>query len=291
MDYKVIENEMINEKLYYKEYENGLKAYVMCKPGYTKKYAIFATHYGSIDSKFIASEQKNPTQVPDGIAHFLEHKLFEQEDGSVMDKFSALGSSPNAYTSFDHTAYLFMCTDKFDENFKLLLDYVQKPYLTDENVEKEKGIIGQEIRMYEDSANWQVFFNLLNGLYVNNPVKKDIAGTIESIAKITKENLYTCYNTFYNLSNMMIFAIGDINPENTFKIIEQEVNTKGPKKEVTRIYNDEPDKINQNKVEKKLQVSMPLFMIGFKDNISNLSPNDLVLRDVAMQIALEIIAG
>jgi hypothetical protein len=173
----------------------------------SKKYAAFATHYGSINNRFVVPGENEETSVPDGIAHFLEHKLFEQKDGSIMDKFSQLGSSPNAYTSFAQTVYLFSCTDKFDENFSLLLDFVQNPYLTDESVEKEKGIIAQEIKMYEDDPGWRVFFNLLEAFYKNNPVRIDIAGTVESIGKINKEVLYKCYNTFYHPSNMIIKVV------------------------------------------------------------------------------------
>jgi predicted Zn-dependent peptidase len=199
---KVLEFSRIQEKVYEYEHSSGLKAFVIPKEGYNKVYSTFATYYGSINNCFIAPGEKSETKVPDGIAHFLEHKLFEQEDGSVMDKFSKIGAQSNAYTSSTQTVYLFSCTDKFDENFKLLLKFVQNPYLTDENVEKEKGIIAQEIRMYEDNADWRVFFNLLNALYVNHPVKIDIAGTVDSISKITKDALHKCYNTFYHpLSN------------------------------------------------------------------------------------------
>ena len=187
---KVKDFERIQERIYRYDHPSGLKAFVIPKKGYNKKYATFATYYGSVNNTFIIPGQKNETHVPDGIAHFLEHKLFEQEDGSVMDKFSKLGSEPNAYTSFTQTVYLFSCTDYFEENFRLLVDYVQHPYLTDESVEKEKGIIGQEIKMYEDNADWRVFFNLLDALYVNHPVKIDIAGTVDSISKLRKRRCF-----------------------------------------------------------------------------------------------------
>ena len=193
-----IEYDKAGETLYRYEHSSGLKAFVLPKKGYSKKYAAFATNYGSIDNEFIVPGDKKPTRVPDGIAHFLEHKLFEQEDGNVMDKFSRLGSNPNAYTGFNQTVYLFSCTDRFDDNFRLLLDYVQNPYITEESVEKEKGIIGQEIMMYQDNPGWRAFFNLLGALYRKMPVRIDIAGTIESISKIDRDTLYTCYNTFYH---------------------------------------------------------------------------------------------
>ena len=150
MNIKTVEYKNMNEVMHIYEHSSGLKAFVVPKKGYSKKHAAFTTHYGSINNEFVLPGEKEPIRVPDGIAHFLEHKLFEQKDGSVMDKFSALGSRPNAYTSFSQTVYLFSCTDLFDENFKLLLDYVQNPYITEESVEKEKGIIAQEIDMYRD---------------------------------------------------------------------------------------------------------------------------------------------
>ena len=159
-----IEYKKANETVYRYEHKSGLKAFVIPKKGYSKKYATFSTHYGSINNEFIIPGENTSTKVPDGIAHFLEHKLFEQKDGSVMEKFSELGSNPNAYTSFNQTVYLFSCTDRFDENFKLLLSFVQNPYITEESVEKEKGIIGQEIMMYQDDPGWRAFFNLLEGL-------------------------------------------------------------------------------------------------------------------------------
>ena len=213
MNYKTRKFENLGETLYEYDHASGLKVFFVHKPGYNKKTAMFGTNYGSIDNIFKVQGNEKTIRVPDGVAHFLEHKLFEQKDGNMLDKFSRLGSSPNAFTSFDQTVFYFSCTDLFDENFKMLLDYVQHPWLTDENVEKEKGIIGQEIRMYEDNPDWRVFFNLLGCLYVNHPVKLEIAGSVESISKIDKELLYDCYNTFYTPSNMVVVAVGDLNAD------------------------------------------------------------------------------
>ena len=265
MNYEIIEYNNINEKVYQYSHSSGLKAFVIPKKGYQKKYATFATNYGSIVNRFIIPGQSEEIRVPDGIAHFLEHKLFEQEDGSVIDKFSALGSNPNAYTSFNQTVYLFSCTDKFHENFELLLNYVQNPYLTDENVEKEKGIIGQEIRMYRDNPEWRVYFNLLAALYKNHPVKIDIAGTIESIADINKENLYLCYNTFYHPSNMVIIVVGDVDPDKVFENIETAIKVKTNPGEIKRIFEEEPEEINSPNIKQKYFFSITLFYIGLKD--------------------------
>lgn len=291
MDIKTIEYKNIEETMHTYEHKSGLKCFVIPKKGYSKKFATFATHYGSINNQFIVPGENEITTVPDGIAHFLEHKLFEQKDGSVMDKFSQLGSNPNAYTSFAQTAYLFSCTDKFEENFSLLLDFVQNPYITEESVEKEKDIIGQEIRMYEDNPHWRVFFNLLDALYEKNPVKIDIAGSIESIGKIDKDILYKCYNTFYHPSNMIIVVVGDVDAKKVFEQIEQSITTNTSKPEIKRIFPDESDKINKSYVEQKLAVSMPLFQMGYKDTTSCSKGMDCLMREIAIKILLEMIMG
>ena len=291
MDIKSIEYKNIGEIMHTYEHKSGLKCFVIPKKGYSKKFATFATHYGSINNQFIVPGESEITTVPDGIAHFLEHKLFEQKDGSVMDKFSKLGSNPNAYTSFAQTAYLFSCTDKFDENFGLLLNFVQNPYITEESVEKEKDIIGQEIRMYEDNPNWRVFFNLLRAFYVNNPVKIDIAGSIESISKINKDILYTCYNTFYHPSNMIIVVVGDVDAVKVFEQIDQSITVNSSMPEIKRIFPDEPDKINESYVEQQLAVSMPLFQIGYKDSGFCSKGMDCLMRETAIKILLEMIMG
>ncbi len=291
MDYKTTHYKDINEVIYIYEHKSGLKAFVIPKKGYSKKYATFATHYGSINNEFIPPGEKESLKVPDGIAHFLEHKLFEQEDGSVIDKFSKLGSSPNAYTSFNHTVYLFSCTEKFQENLKLLLEYVQNPYITEESVEKEKGIIGQEIRMYEDNPNWRSSVNLLGALYSRHPIRVDMAGTIESISQINRDYLYKCYNTFYHPSNMMVLVVGDVDHEQVFRQVEESIKTSGSKPEIRRIFPEEPEAINKPYVEQKLAVSVPLFQAGFKDNIKNTGGMDGLYREVAVKLLLEMIMG
>ena len=188
---KIIENSKVKERVYIDKLKNGLTVMLIPKPQVQKKYMIWGTNYGSIDSNFIVPGEKEETKVPMGIAHFLEHKMFEQENGTnSLDTLTALGVDANAYTTNDHTAYLFEATDNFYEAMTELMDYVQHPYFTDENVEKEKGIIGQEINMYDDSPEWQVYLNAMKAMYYNNAVKVDIAGTIESISKIDKETLY-----------------------------------------------------------------------------------------------------
>ncbi|MCL2342007.1 MAG: insulinase family protein [Firmicutes bacterium] len=216
---QIIKNDKVKEKLYIERLSNGLTVMIIPKKNIQKKYVIWATNYGSIDNEFTQPGETEKTVVPDGIAHFLEHKMFEQENGTnSLDALTALGVNANAYTTNNHTAYLFECTDNFYPALDELMNYVQHPYFTDENVEKEKGIIGQEIMMYDDYPEWQVYMNAIKCMYKNNPVNLDIAGTIETISKIDKEVLYKCYNTFYRPSNMIMCFSGDFEPE---KIVEE----------------------------------------------------------------------
>lgn len=215
-----IEYKQINETLYKEILDNGLKIFLLPKPGFHKTYGLFSTNYGSIDNTFGHTDE-TIQHVPDGIAHFLEHKLFEKEDGDVFHVFGEQGASANAFTSFTRTSYLFSASNRVKENLTTLLDFVQEPYFTKETVEKEKGIIGQEIQMYEDDANWRQFFGIIGNLFPNHPVHIDIAGTVASIAEITAEDLYLCYNTFYHPSNMTLFVVGDFEPNELLDMIEQ----------------------------------------------------------------------
>lgn len=289
---KVLDCLKIKEKAYIEVLENGLKVIIIPKNESTKKYVIWGTNYGSIDNKFIVPDTGEKVQVPDGVAHFLEHKMFEQPNGTnSLDTLTALGMDANAYTTNDHTAYLIECSD--DENFYKGLDefmnYVQSPYYTDQNVEKEKGIIGQEIMMYDDDAMFQLYLNTLKCLYSKNPIRIDIAGTIESISGIHPDVLYKCYNTFYNPSNMVLVVCGNFVPE---EILAEIVKRLKPSKnigKIERIYENEPKEINQKYMEKTMSVSMPSFMIGFKDKI--VSPEQRVRRHMAIEVILELLVG
>jgi len=288
MNPSVIKSELLREEMYMKEYPCGLKAFIIPKKGYSKKYAMFSTNFGSIDSKFNLYGKGEIIEVPDGVAHFLEHKLFEQTDGNAMEMFADMGVSSNAFTSFNQTSYLFSCTDKFEEAFELLLRFVQNPDITEESVEKEKGIIGQEIRMYEDDPDWRLYFNLIGALYNDFPVRKDIAGTIESISHINRDVLYKCFDTFYHLSNMAILVVGDVDIDKTFEIIENKVDINKEKIHIDRGYPKEENEINEERVEVNLDVHNPLFMIGFKNN--NEVKND-IRKEIAINIALETLLG
>ena len=217
---QIIENKSIDEKIYKEELENGLVVIIIPKKT-RKKYISWSTNYGSIDNKFYAPGEDKLTVVPDGIAHYLEHKLFEQRDGTnSLDTLCALGVDANAYTTNDHTAYLYECTENFDEALVEFMDYVQNPYFTDENVEKERGIIGQEIMMYDDYPEWALYMNAMKAMYKNNEINIDVAGTQETIAEIDKEKLYKIYNSFYVPGNMIMVLAGDYNPEETIEKIK-----------------------------------------------------------------------
>jgi len=263
MNFQTIENANLGEKLLFASHSSGLDVYVLPKKGFSKYYAVYATKYGSIDNCFKAAGDETPTTVPDGIAHFLEHKLFEQPDGTnAFDQFSQTGANANAFTSFDVTAYLFSCTDDFYTNLDLLLGFVGTPYFTDENVAKEQGIIAQEIKMYDDDPNWRVYFNLLRGLYHKFPIKDDIIGTVETISKITPQILNKCYDVFYTPENMLLFLVGDIDENKAAELVEKHVRARGT--EFDRIFPAEPLTVVGNQVQ-KLQVSAPMFQLGFKD--------------------------
>jgi predicted Zn-dependent peptidase len=286
---KTITNNRINEKILYEELDSGLKVIFMPKPGFTKKHAVFSTNYGSNDNVFIPIGEDKPLSVPEGIAHFLEHKLFEQEESNLFEKFSKMGAYVNAFTNFNQTAYLFETTDNFYESLELLVKFVQSPYLTDENVEKEKGIIAQEIKMYEDNPKWRVFFNCLRAMYLNHPVKIDIAGTVESIQTINKELLYKAYNTFYNPANMVLFIVGDLSFEKILEVVKK-TERHFDKVDDTdmRILVDEPDSIKEKTIDVKMQVATPMFYIGFKDNELNLIGEELIKKDIITNMILDM---
>ena len=267
--------------------DNGLSIYIMEKPGFDSTFALYGTKYGSINTKFSRNGGEE-IEVPAGIAHFLEHKLFESEDGDAFSRFAKTGAYCNAYTSFDKTCYIFSCTKSFDKNLEILLDFVQSPYFTAETVAKEQGIIGQEIKMYEDNPGWRVFFNLLREMYENHPVKIDIAGTVDSIAQIDDKLLYECYNTFYNPANMFICIAGNVETEKVLSQIEKGIKPT----EVVTVKSakfTEQKEVKNHYTEQSLEVSKPLFCLGFKDVFEG---DRLSLKDrTTAGITLEILCG
>ena len=287
---KIIENSKVKEKLYVEKLENGLTVMIIPKKGIQKKYVIWGTNYGSNDSKFVVPGETNETEVPKGVAHFLEHKMFEQESGiNSLDTLTALGVDANAYTTNDHTAYLFECTENFYPALDELMDYVQHPYFTDENVEKEKGIIGQEIMMYDDYPEWKVYLNAMEAMYHEHPVKLDITGTIETISHIDKDILYKCYNTFYNPSNMAMVICGDFEPEALLEEVKKRLVDKEANGEIKRIYPEEQETIVEEKIEQNMDVSQPLFTIGIKDKLAD--TKERVRKHIAIEILLNMIIG
>ena len=287
-----IVNDIIKEELYFETLENGLRVYFMPKKGFVKKYAVLATDFGSNDLEFVPKGECNKIRVHEGIAHFLEHKMFEQPDGgNAFDLFSKYGASANAFTNFNMTAYLFSATENFNECLTHLIDYVQTPYYTEENVEKEKGIIAQEIKMYDDDPSWQVYFNALKAMYQKHNVRIDIAGDVDSIYKITPDELYKCYNTFYNPSNMILFVIGDLDENEVMDVIKKANHSDIEKIEgkIQRFPNEEPKEIAQKEIVEKYQVSMPMFNIAYKDEDVNLRGKELLKKEVVSDILCDMI--
>ena len=275
---------LIGETLHTFVHESGLRVYVLPKKGFGKSFAIFAADFGSINNNFTADGVK--IRVPDGVAHFLEHKLFEEEEGNVFESFSALGASANAYTSFDMTGYLFSATANVYASLEVLIKFVQNPYFTDENVEKEKGIIGQEIDMYRDDPGWNCFYGGVRTMYENHPIRHDIAGTAESISKIDKTLLYQCYNAFYAPENMILFVGGDVEPEK----IEETVNrvaVQKPSPAVEFVLPEEPETVSGREAEAEFMVSRPMMTLNYKEK----PMADVVYSEAAYEVLGALLFG
>lgn len=288
MKERMIRSELLGEQFYEIQHNSGLTVLVMEQPQYTGAFAMFGAKYGSVDTCFKLERETEYTRVPEGIAHYLEHKLFESEELDAFERFAKTGASANAFTSFDRTCYLFQCADHVEENLEILLDFVKHPYFTAQTVQKEQGIIGQEIRMYQDDPDWALEFNLLRAIYHKNPVRIDIAGTIESIAQITAELLYDCYRTFYNHSNMVLAVAGNVTREQVLRVCDKVLKREEPIR-FEQIVETEPDTVKDDYVEAIMAVDLPKFALGFKQ------PSDPLVRAddelCAMEIALDIIEG
>lgn len=263
MKREIITSKLTGDSCIHVKHSSGLDIYISEMTGFSNVHALFGTKYGSINTMFRTSEDTEYTTVPEGIAHFLEHKLFENEECGVFELYAETGAMGNAFTSFDKTCYLFSCSKNYTENLRILLDFVQKPYFTKENVEKEQGIIGQEIQMTNDNPEWRVFFNMLKSMYHNHPVKIDIAGTAESIAQIDADLLYKCYNTFYNLNNMVLSIAGNINADEVLAICD-ELLKPCEDNGLETVFPDEPDSIVQSEIYEKQPIGTPIFHLGYK---------------------------
>ncbi|HEZ7986089.1 MAG TPA: pitrilysin family protein [Ruminococcus sp.] len=263
MEKNILSSPRTGDSCIHVKHKSGLDIYICEMPGFSSVEALFGTKYGSINTMFKTREDSDYTSVPEGIAHFLEHKLFENEDCDVFELYAKTGASGNAFTSFDKTCYLFSCSKNYTESLKILLDFVQKPYFTKASVDKEQGIIGQEIKMTNDNPEWRVFFNMLRCMYHNHPVKIDIAGTVESIAEIDADLLYKCYNTFYNLNNMVLSIAGNISAEEVLAVCDEYLKP-CEDKGLETVFPDEPEEIVQSEIYETQEVGTPIFHIGYK---------------------------
>ena len=289
--FDTFENSLLREKYFKYTHSCGLDIYVFPKK-LSSTYALLGTRYGSIDNSFASPDSQGVTEVPDGVAHFLEHKLFANEDGSdAFEHFSALGADANAYTSFNKTAYIFSCTDSFSDSLEVLIDFVYHPYFTEESIKKERGIIAQEIRMYEDYPGEACYYGMLEGLYEFHSIKRNICGTVESIEQISPNLLYDCFSTFYNPSNMVLIVCGDVSPDSVIETIDKHLPRKVEGPDIIKVPNqslEEPSAFLPRKT-KSMKVSKPIFNIGIKDIDIPSSPKERQRKDAAMSILNEML--
>ncbi|WP_059105224.1 EF-P 5-aminopentanol modification-associated protein YfmH [Shouchella shacheensis] len=290
---KPLHFEQLEETLYYEQMDNGLDVYILPKKGFHKTFATFTTKFGSVDNHFVPLKESEAVQIPDGVAHFLEHKMFESEEGDVFHTFGKQGASANAFTSFTRTAYLFSATTNVDQNVETLLDFVQHPYFTDETVEKEKGIISQEITMYDDNPDWRAYFGTIDNMYNEHPVKVDIAGTIPSITEITKEDLYTCYETFYHPNNMLLFIVGAVDQEAVMKLVRdnQAAKTFAEPETIDRRVEAEGSGVATKRKVLQMPVQTPKCFVGFKEKDPTRQGDELLRHELSVNVLLELMFG
>lgn len=279
----------IGEDLYTAELRNGLRVNIVAKPGFRLSYAVFATNYGGAHRRFFLNGRWHDT--PAGVAHFLEHKMFDMPDGdNALSVLSANGAQPNAFTSSGITAYYFDCTEGFEENLRMLLKFVSTPYFTDETVQKEQGIIGQEIGMVEDNPGYVVYNRLMRMLYEHNPIRDQVAGSVESIAQINADTLYNCHKAFYAPSNMTLCVASAFDPERIIAIAEEilsDERAEVPEADMGGAESETPIKAFN---EEKMEVSAPQFLIGAK--VLPATESDALLRQkIVAQLALRVIFG
>ncbi len=278
--------EKLKLEVYEETLENGLSIYIIPKNNCNNIYATFSTKYGSNNDEFIPLNEKKMKSFPLGIAHFLEHKMFEMEDGTdPFEIYSNNGADANANTSNYKTTYLFSGPEFFKENINYLLDYVQKPYFTDKNVEKEKGIIIQEIKMYQDDPYSVLYEKGLYNSFIKHPIKIPVIGDIKNVSQITKEDLYTCYNTFYNPGNMFVVVTGNVDPQEVIEIIKQNQNNKEFEKfkPIKQKQYDEPDKVEKEIDTIKMDINIPKITLNYKINYNNLN---LDLREIQSYLSI-----
>lgn len=283
----------LREQVYEAQLPSGLTVMAVPRTGWSRYFAILMTAYGSNDNQFVLPGETRPTKVPDGIAHFLEHQLFAQPDGSADDRFASLGASSNAFTSWTRTGYLFSTTGNYQQCLRYLLDFVYQPYFTEAGTAREQGIIQQEIGMFLDDPRWQVYLNLLQGMYHHHPVRRDIAGSVESVGQVSKQLLDLCYQTFYQPSNMVLVTVGDFDPEQVLETAAEQMAGKNlaAQPPVQRIFPAEPPSIHRQRTSLKASVSTPLFALGFKERQPAGRGEDLLRRQVLTEVVLHAVIG
>ncbi|MDW5471829.1 EF-P 5-aminopentanol modification-associated protein YfmH [Staphylococcus equorum] len=284
----------IDEKVYEAELNNGLKLFIIPKKGFQKTFVTYTTQFGSLDNKFKPHGSDTYVTVPDGVAHFLEHKLFENEEEDLFTAFAEDNAQVNAFTSFDRTSYLFSATGNVDRNIKRLLTMVETPYFTKETVDKEKGIIEEEIKMYQEQPGYKLMFNTLKAMYETHPIRVDIAGSVESIYEITKDDLYLCYETFYHPSNMVLFVVGDVDAEHIYEVIAEHENKRDKvnQPQIVRDALNERREVNEFNVTESMKLQSPRLMLGFKNETLKNEPNEVyVKRDLEMTLFYEMVFG
>lgn len=288
---KKIINKTINETYYVETLDNGLKVFLYPKTDFYRTYAIFSTQYGSQDLEFIPIHDTKYIKTPEGIAHFLEHKLFENEDGTdASNLFAKTGADVNAFTTANQTAYLFSATSNIDENIELLIDFVQEPCFKKEGIERERGIIEQELLMYLDQPQSVQYYGVLRGMYKENSVRNEIGGTPESIQKINEELLYTCYNTFYHPSNMQLAIVGNFDLEHTIRLIQDNQSKKefAPAKKIERKYAFENSAVFEKHSFIEMDITTPKVSVGIKLPHEEIASLDNLKLDICLEILTDM---
>lgn len=285
--------ELIDETVYENQMDNGLKLFIIPKKGFQKTFVTYTTQFGSLDHKFKPLGSNDFVTVPDGVAHFLEHKLFEKEEGDLFTEFAEDNAQVNAFTSFDRTSYLFSATSNVEKNILRLMEMVETPYFSEATVEKEKGIIAEEIKMYQEQPGYKLMFNTLRAMYADHPVRVDIAGSVESIYNITKDDLYLCYETFYHPSNMVMFVVGDVDPEQINSLVSEHEAKREltDQPEIVRDTLAEPNEVQQQSVTEEMNIQIPRLMLGFKNVPPEASKEAFMKRDLEMTFFFEMVLG
>ncbi|QLK85894.1 EF-P 5-aminopentanol modification-associated protein YfmH [Staphylococcus sp. 17KM0847] len=285
--------EQIDETVFQTQLDNGLNLFIIPKVGFQKTFVTYTTQFGSLDSRFKPHGSDTFVTVPDGVAHFLEHKLFEKEDGDLFTDFAEHDAQVNAFTSFDRTSYLFSATNYIEDNIIRLLKMVESPYFTEASVEKEKGIIAEEIKMYQEQPGYRLMFNTLRGMYQDHPVKVDIAGSVDSIYQITKDDLYLCYETFYHPSNMVLFIVGDVDPEHMYQLVKNHEDARHitAQPEIIRDPLHEPHTLVTETIRETMDVQAPRLMLGFKNKQRQVTARQRVQENMEMSFFFELVFG